>query len=96
MEKAHQWENIFTWETHVGFLFSFVSVLLIFFFFLLAHISTEQNMLFIKMHDILSQRDLTDWKKGSVMDLQWWILKLHSVDFKSSYFQDSMQNWYKK
>lgn len=33
MEKAHQRENIFTWGTHVGFLFSFVSVLLIFFFF---------------------------------------------------------------
>lgn len=42
----------------VFFCFCFVD-----FFFLLAHISTEQNMLFIKMHDILSQRDQTDWKK---------------------------------
>lgn len=66
MEKAHQRENIFTWGTH--FCFLLVSGFLI--FFLLAHISTEQNMLFIKMHDTLSQRDQTDWKKGSVMDLQ--------------------------
>lgn len=50
----------------LGFLFRFYVVL-----FLLTHISTKQNNLFIKMHDILSQRDQTDWKKGSVMDLQW-------------------------